>query len=219
MPFSPLPATFLDDLRRLAPAGVLELGSGDGRLTALLRATGARPWTLDRAGPLAGARPHVRADALQPPLRGRFGLVVAGNLVRHLWPRIRDAGPTTWRGLVAPGGALWILEDEPMLEPAPAAHYARLQELLARLQPGQHGPLLPRRRFAHASARWTWPGRWELGEQANTWPQDRDRVVAWLGSGDPAAGGEVARLQDAIARDGLACGRMWWARWTPEEAR
>ena len=44
---------------------------------------------------LAGAVPVP----LEPPLRRRFSLVVAANLVRHLWPRVRDPGPVAWRDL------------------------------------------------------------------------------------------------------------------------
>ena len=217
MPFCPLPATFLDDLHARKAADVLELGCGDGRLTALLKAEGARPWTLDRAGPLSGARPHVRGDALRPPLRpGRFALVVAANLLRHLWPAVRAEGPLAWRQLLAPGGVLWILEDEPLLDPPAARHYARLQEWLARLDPQGRRPLLPQQRFVQRSRRWRWPGHWHCGQQENRWPLAHEQVLAWLAGGQPRSGGEIARLCDDIARDGLSCGHCWWARWTPE---
>ncbi len=215
MPFSPLPATFLEDLQRAGSAGVLELGSGDGRLTALLREAGSRPWTLDRAAPLLGARPHVRGDALRPPLRTRFGLVVAGNLLRHLWPQVAAGGPRAWPALVAPHGALWILEDEPALDVPAGANYAALQQLLARLVPGRR-PLLPLASFRAARSRWGWPGMWREGRQPNHWALDARQIGAWLDTGTPAPGGEVARLRAAMDREGIACVRSWWARWQPE---
>ncbi len=218
MPFSPLPATFPDDLARAGTGGVLELGCGDGRLTDLIRRAGAEPWTLDRAGPALGVRPHVRGDALRPPLRGRFAVVVAANLLRHLWTRVGGDGPRVWAELVAPGGALWILEDQPALASDPSRHYADLQALLARLDPAGRGPLRSLQEFRRRRRRWRWGGSWQDGELDNGWPLDAGRVVAWLDSGLPDRGGEVARLRDGIARDGIACGRAWWARWQPEVA-
>jgi hypothetical protein len=215
MPFCPLPATFLEDLARAGPSGVLELGSGEGGLTALLHAAGCRPWTLDRAAPPLGARPHVRGDALQPPLRGRFGVVVAANLLRHLWPRVAGAGPRAWSSLVAPGGALWILEDEPALDEPAGANYAALQDLLGRLVPGRQ-PLLPLASFRSTRRGWGWPGTWRDGRQPNRWALDAGRVAAWLDAGSPAPGGEVARLRAALDHDGIACVRSWWACWRPE---
>jgi SAM-dependent methyltransferase len=216
MPFSPLPATFLEDLERAGPPGVLELGSGDGQLTALLSAAGFRPWTLDHAAPQMGVCPDVRGDALRPPFRGRFGVVVAGNLLRHLWPRVVAAGPRPWADLVGPGGALWILEDEPALDDPRGTNYACLQQLLCGLVPGRQ-PLLALASFRAARSGWGWGGTWYEGCQPNRWVLDARRISAWLGAGKPASGGDVARLRAAIDRQGIACVRSWWARWQPEE--
>lgn len=218
MPFCPLPANLTDDLRRSGTAGVLELGSGDGAFTALVRDLGVEPVTLDRAGPAVGVRPTVVGDALSPPFGRRFGVVVAANLLRQVWPRVRAGGPRAWRDLVGPDGRLWILEDQPGDGSAAARNYRALQELLARLHPGTRGALLPREEFVRACRRWAWPGTWTRGEWENAWSARADRVVAMLDEGRPRAGGEVARLRDAIARDGLAYGRAWWACWQPEDA-
>lgn len=218
MPFCPLPAIFADDVRRLSGRGVLELGSGDGAMTRLLSDLGADPVTVDRRPAAAGCVARIRGDVLAPPLRGGFGVVVAANLLRHVWPAVRHGGPAAWRELVAPGGCLWILEDEPAADPAPARHYRELQDLLARLDPSGRQPLLAQAEFVGRRRCWNWPGVWRDGSDANTWPVDADGVVAWLAAGNAAAGGEVDRLCRAIADDGLAYGRAWWARWQPEEA-
>jgi len=212
MPFCPLPATFLDDLQRTR-GPVLELGSGDGTFTSLLRQAGHEPVTLDR-NPLATAR--IRGDALQPPLRACFDLVVAANLVRHLWPRLREQGPRCWRDLLVPGGTLWILEDEPLADPLPARNYRDLQALLAQLVPAGRQPLLGWAEFQNHRRAWNWDGRWDDGRQENTWPLDPAAVNAWLAPGVQEPGGEAARLTASIAAHGLSCGQCWWSRWERE---
>lgn len=216
MPFYPLPAIFLEDLSLARPSSLLELGSGDGTFTAELRRHGVEPVTIDRRDSAAGAVASIRGDALKPPLRGHFSLVVVANLLRHLWPRLRREGPRYWCDLVAPGGSLWIFEDEPLAEPAPARNYRDLQDFLARLDPRLRQPLLASTTFRQQRRRWRWPGRWQDGDQENRWPLAADSVTGWLAAGVREAGGEADRLATAIARDGLACGRYWWARWQPE---
>jgi hypothetical protein len=218
MPFTPLPATFIADLAGSGPLEVVELGSGDGAFTALIREAGVEPLTLDRGAAAMGIRARIRADALRPPLRRRFPVVVAANLLRHLWREVADQGPVAWRGLVAPAGALWIFEDEPLAEPAPSRHYRDLQGLLARLDPLHRGPLLSRQRFAARRRIWNWPGAWSGSSEANRWPTNPEAVLAWLGDGVREAGGEADQLARAIRRDGLDYGRYWWARWQPEAA-
>jgi SAM-dependent methyltransferase len=218
MPFSPLPRIFLEDLRRLGSAGVLELGSGDGRFTALLRERGVAPVTLDRRSPLGGATPLIRGDALRPPLSGRFAIVVAANLLRHVWPQVAGCGPVPWQELVAPGGCLWILEDEPLGRPPAVRNYRDLQTMLAQLLPTERAPLLAAAAFRRRRRSWRWPGGWHDGEEENRWPLAAAPVVAWLQAGRPRPGGEVDRLLAAIRRDGLSCGRCWWTRWQPQEA-
>lgn len=216
MPFSPLPATLTDDLQRRSGVPVLELGCGEGDFTAVLAGHGATVWTLDRRGPAFGVRPDVVGDALLPPWRTRFDLVVVANLWRHLASDLPPCGPTMWRDLVAPGGALWILEDAPCAAPASARNYRDLQRWLAALQPGARGDLRSRAEFARIRDAWSWPGSWSVGEAENTWPASADRTVAWLREGRPARGSATEKLIGAIEAEGLCYGRFWWARWSAE---
>jgi len=218
MPFSPLPATFLDDLARRAPDGVLELGCGDGTFTRLLRERGVEPMTLDHHRPPLARAVRVVGDALAPPLRPRrFGLVVAPNLLRHVWPQVATRGPEVWRDLLAPGGILYILEDEPLAHPPAARNYRDLQALLARIDPAGRRPLLARRIFEAASRRWNWPGAWRTEQADNAWPVAADTVLGWLGGRDRVPGSEADRMHWAIVDAGLSYGKMWWARWGREE--
>lgn len=217
MPYSLLPEIFEDDLRQLGALGVLELGSGGGGFTALLERLGVAPLTLDRRCRFVGAAPTVCGDALRPPLRCTFGVVAAANLLRHLWRDMRVEGPVAWRDLLAPGGCLWILEDEPLERPPSARHYRELQELLARLMPDRRASLVASQEFRQRRDAWNWPGVWSDGSMDNAWPIDAVSVVAMLKSGSPRPGGAVARLISGIERDGIGCGRCWWARWQRSE--
>jgi hypothetical protein len=216
MPFTPLPTTFLDDLNERRGRPVLELGSGDGAFTAVLAQHGVAPVTLDLASQSRGARARIRGDALAPPLRGGFAVVVASNLLRHLWPRIRRDGPRPWRDLVAPDGCLWILEDEPCDAPAAARHYREVQRHLASLQPGAHAALLAASDYRAARDRWQWPGSWRDGLAENRWPTAPERIAALLTPARGAPPAPIAALLGAIRRDGLSYGRYWWSRWQPE---
>jgi SAM-dependent methyltransferase len=217
MPFCPLPATFLDDLTRAGDHGVLELGCAEGGFTRIMRERGASVVTLDRRRSAAA----VVGDALAPPLRaGAFPVVVAANLLRHLWRRVDpEQGPRAWRDLVAPGGCLYILEDEPARTPRSVRNYRDLQAFLARLHDLQRGPLLPSDAFAAARRRWNWPGRWQDGSAPNTWPADAAVVSALLAGERLEAGSEADRLRRAIERDGLSYGSYWWSRWSGEAPR
>jgi SAM-dependent methyltransferase len=214
MPFCPLPTTFLDDLTRAGERGVLELGSADGGFTRLLRERGAKVVTLDRRRSAAA----VVADALAPPFRpGTFAMVVAANLLRHLWRWLDPTcGPTAWRDLLAPGGSLYVFEDEPASAPCAARNFRDLQTFLAGVHELQRGPLLPSGTFAAARRRWRWPGAWQDGRAPNAWPADPQAVLALLAGERLEAGAPADRLRQAIARDGLSYGSYWWTRWREE---
>jgi len=219
MSFCPLPKIFLDDLTHLADRPAIEVGCGDGRFSSVLAAHGARPWRLDRIPPRRGTIADAVADARALPLRdGSVALLVAANLLRHLWPaRGPAAVPEAWRRCLAPDGRLWIFEDEPVSSPPVARHYREAMTLLARLDPGRRRALLPLGRFL---ARLDAGGRregWRHGMAANeavvAAPEALARLVGGQGGG-PAAPGP--RLAAAIRRDGISYGPYWWARWTGE---
>lgn len=216
MSFAPLPPIFLDDLRGCAAGPLVELGCGDGVFTAELRAHGASPLCLDRLPPRAGTVAAVVAEAADLPFRdGSVSLLVAANLLRHLGPRPRgEAVPPAWRRCLAPGGRLWIFEDEPVSRPAAARHYRDAARLLARIQPWGRGPLLPNRDFvAHLGAE-ARSRQWQSGEAVNTTSaREPEALVRLLLGSAGAAGGEAGRLAEAIGRDGLSYGKYWWARW------
>ncbi len=223
MSFSPLPATFLDDLRARARGRgrVVELGCGDGRFTAVLSSAGAAPLRIDRLPPWRGSVADVVADARTLPLAdGSCDLVVAANLLRSFWPPPNGAAvPEDWRRCLRPGGALWIFEDEGLARPAAARNYRDLQDFLARIDPWGRRPLLPSARFRARLGAERAGGRWQLGRQRNTTAVgDREAVLRLLRGAGGAAGGEAARLEASILRNGLSYGVFWWARWSVEEA-
>ncbi len=212
---------------------MVELGCGDGQFSRLLQAEGARPWRLDRRAPAAGSVADIVADALCLPLvPGSVDLLVAANLLRHLWPLPEPhPAPRTWQQCIARGGCLYIFEDEPLQQPAAARNYCRLQSFLARLLPESRCPLLPRADFTARLPREGLGRRqWRLGYQQNRWPADATAAMALLrGEGDHTVmpserslrgrqkkSDEALALIADIARDGLSYGAYWWARWSPE---
>jgi SAM-dependent methyltransferase len=216
MPFDPLPETLTDllDGPETSRLCAVEFGCGDGRLLNVLRRRGLNCAGLDRMPRIAGSVADVRGDACCPPLRlGSLDLIIAANLVRHLLPAQPTFGfLTIWLSLLKPGGAVLILEDEPTSNPRAAARYRDLQTFLARLCPAERGPLVSGKAFRRKLPP-SLAARVDcFGTAANAWPQNADAVVAMLRAGAPTAGGEAARLADAISADGLSCGRQWWCR-------
>lgn len=226
MSFTPLPTTLSTILADLDPARsrVVELGSGDGRFTAEIRRTGVPVTGIDRALPATGARASAVGDALFPPiLAGSCDLVLAANLVRHLIPTSPDLDfLPTWTDLLAPGGWLFILEDEPTPRPKGAVRYRQLQEFLARVVPEGRGPLVGLGAFRDILDRHGRAQTWTFGGGVNRYPLDPRPVVAMLRGAELDPNGQAARLAADIDRDGLDPGRFWWAafqRSQPEESR
>ncbi len=214
MSYTPLPEIFLEDLKRSGPGAGVELGCGEGRFTRLLTAAGARPVCLDRRAAWAGTIADVVADARSLPLReASVSLLVAAGLLRHLWPLPGGlACPTDWIRCLAPGGALWIFEDEPLSHPPAARHFRDAMAFLARVAPDVRRPLLPLATFRR---RWraNAPGQWRHGCAMNEFAPDDVEVLASLLEGEHGSTDSPgARLAAAIRRDGLSYGHYWWAR-------
>ena len=213
MSFFPLPTVLRTDLARRPDARRVELGCGDGRFTRILREDGARIIAVDRLIPAGGDSIDAAADATRPPFRRLDGLITA-NLLRHLW------GPGgaldllgLWIACLAPGGSLWILEDEPTWTPGPADTYRRLQDWLAEIVPWRRG-LLPRKRVEDALAGHPSPGRWTFGTASNRFRSpDPDDVISWLSDDAGVMCDDAASLADRIRRTGLSYGDYWWARY------
>lgn len=216
MPFDPLPGILTDllDGPETSRLRAVEFGCGDGRLLDLLRRRGLTCAGLDRMPRAAGCAADVRGDALRPPLRpGSLDLIIAANFVRHLLPGQPSVGfLADWLSLLKPGGAVFILEDEPTGSPPAAARYRDLQAFLARLCPAGRGPLVSGRTFRRRLPPSLAAQVDAFGSAPNAWPQNAEAVVAMLRAGAPTADGQAARLADAISADGLSCGRQWWCR-------
>ena len=110
MSFWPFPKIILDELRAGLVHGVgIEIGAGDGRLTRRLAESGIPLHAVDLR-PMSG----LCADACALPFgRGSLGLVVAGNLLRHLRESARENFLVEAGGVLAIDGRLLLIEDDP----------------------------------------------------------------------------------------------------------
>jgi SAM-dependent methyltransferase len=219
MSFYPLPTVILTDLAQPSVGPVVELGSGDGRFSAVLRDAGAEVVTVDRyAAVTGGSGPDVVATAARLPFR-RVRLLVVANLLRHLWDRDAiDRLVTDWINCLAPGGCLYIFEDEPATKPGPADNYRRVQDLLARIVPWRRG-LLSRDRFQARLERSTIASGWTNGLRANQFPSpDPSVVLSLLRSDEQTRVTDVNGLVSKIANEGIDYGDYWWTRYERESA-
>jgi len=183
----------------------------------VLREAGARPIASDRL-PCAAFElgPALRADATAPPLRD-VPVLIAANLLRHLWDPVRGSRVTaTWRDCLAPGGRLYVFEDEPAADPGPARNYRDLQAWLARLVPWRRA-LLPRADFERCEAVTSAPGAWSFGRTRNQFsPGNRHDVLSLLVDERGVTPEIVKPLADRIAEEGVDYGCFWWARFERE---
>lgn len=130
MSFWPFPKTLLDELSRGLECGPgIELGSGDGRLRRRLKSAGIELIASDLNAPS-----DVRADAVDLPFRpASLGLVVAGNLVRHIPRASRARFFEEVARVLAPGGRILVLEDHPDARTPAESNYRDALRLLARV--------------------------------------------------------------------------------------
>ncbi len=220
MPWARLPEIFVDELQAVEARGgrCLELGCGDGALRAAVARLGVALPGLDRFRGPDGAVSLV-GDARRPPLlAGSLDLLVAANLARHLVPRDRRWGFVGgWTDLLAPGGALYVFEDEPRRSPAACRNFRDVQAFLAELMPLERGPLLETASMERAARR---AGTWRIthtGRVDEFEKLDAGAVTAMLRGDGGAPALHVARLLKALESGGLAAGGYWWCRITARE--
>ncbi len=219
MSFYPLPAMFLTDLAHPSTGFVVELGSGDGRFSAVLRDVGADVLSVDRYIATDGVSgPKVVADATRPPFR-RVRILVVANLLRHLWDRDAvDRLVADWINCLVPGGCLYIFEDEPATTSGPADNYRRVQDLLARIVPWRRG-LLSRACFQTQLKRSTLAPGWTSGLQTNQFPSpDPSVVISLLRTDEGTQVPDVRGLVDKVTDEGIDYGDYWWTRYERESA-
>jgi hypothetical protein len=122
MSFWPFPKIILDELRAGLRRGIgIEVGSGDGRLSRRLGDCGIFLHALDLQAPA-----EVRADARALPIAtAGVGLIVVGNLLRHLSEGERVGFLFEADAALAAGGRLLLLEDDPEARNAAERNYRR----------------------------------------------------------------------------------------------
>jgi SAM-dependent methyltransferase len=134
MSFWPFPTTLLAELRaavRLGPA--VEIGAGDGRLATRLHGAGVPVLRADRDGPC-----DLRLDARALPFgTATLGLVVMGNLLRHLTVPARHAALVEAARVLRSGGVALLLEDHPQGLGGAEVNYRRALDLLAAADPAR----------------------------------------------------------------------------------
>ena len=163
-----------------APARVLEVGCGDGRLARALDALGYRVTAIDPAAPEGAIFQRVSLEDFADP--ARFDAAVANRALHHIADL--EGALSKLRGLLAPGGRLiviehawerfagptasWYLERRRARDPdAPKSLEACLAEWNAD-HAGLHDSAAMRReidrRFSERLFRWTPYLHGELGE-------------------------------------------------------
>lgn len=221
MSFSPLPESLQERAAiwsTLPEARLLDLGCGSGEGARWLQSWGLTIWGLDRMVGHGGKHLHLRGDAHSPPIRpGSLDGVLAGNLVHHVLAQ--DPGGAflnTWLDLLKSGGCLYLLGDQAEDRVKPAVrNFQKLQDLLADIQAGSRGPLVPVQRVVDyikdVSSGYEKPLTVRWGLESNTAAPDVEAVLSFLaGAGPLEDGGRVARLLAGIRRHGLDYGRFWW---------
>lgn len=217
MSFWPLAKSSRERARALAGHGcVVELGAGEGAFADRLASLGVRPVLVDpRPLPAHGRWPRVRAASPCLPLRdASCGLIVLANTVRHLDGDELGEHAREWRRCLAPGGELWVLEDDPDDDGPAARNYRRCLELLARTGPGRGGALgweQARDRLSPV-----------LGEavdhyrETNRTPvEDALAPLGWMRAVGRVPAGEISALERDVVREGMAYGRYWFGAWRP----
>lgn len=204
MSFWPFPKTLLDELRAgLALGPGVELGSGEGVLRDRLASVDIHLIATDIAGAC-----DLRLDASRLPFTGQsLGLVVAGNLLRHLAaPARRQLVGEAARVLVH-GGRLLLLEDDPVARTPAEQNYRSTLDLLARVDERRGGA------FDLAEVVDARPGELRETTFAGTLEnQERPRQVLapmdWLAAHGGIPSDELAARRTEVIEHGMEYGRF-----------
>ncbi|HKK72622.1 MAG TPA: class I SAM-dependent methyltransferase [Candidatus Krumholzibacteria bacterium] len=137
MSFWPFPTNLRDELARAADLGpVVEAGAGDGRLSVHLRSLGWAVVSLDHDPRCDGL--DVLADLRELPFASAsVGVVVFGDVLRHLPSSDRARAAESCVHCLAPGGRVVVLEDTPVGRDPAEVNYREVLSLLADIVPGR----------------------------------------------------------------------------------
>jgi SAM-dependent methyltransferase len=203
MSFWPIPKIILDELQAGLLRGVgIEIGAGEGRLTRRFADCGIRLHAVDLR-----STAEIRADACALPfVGGSLGLVVAGNLLRHLEEPARAGFLDQAGAVLASGGRLLLIEDEPEARDPAESNYRHALELLKYADPARGGVLdldgvLATR--PDSLARLVVDVSVDNEESID----DASAPLRWLSSRGFADQPGFRELSDAVARDGMSYGR------------
>ena len=208
MSFWPFPTTLRAELRHGAARGpVIELGAGEGDLARRLRSLDLDVVTLDRDPRLPA---DVLGDLRRLPFADRSaGVLVLGDVLRHLDPVSRDEAAWSCRHVLAREGRVVVLEDDPEARDRAEANY---RETLAMLS-----DLVARRGPARRIDRLTGPWRGLFGEPVARGASDNETPVRdplepirWMRSAscaDRVFRERLDRLAASVETDGMRYGR------------
>jgi SAM-dependent methyltransferase len=203
MSFWPFPKIILAELEAGLARGVgVEIGAGEGRLTRRLAGCGIPLHAVD-------LRPTAElcADACALPFAvGSLGLVVAGNLLRHLKQPARAAFLVQAGAALTVDGRLLLIEDEPEARDSAESNYRHALKLLSDAD-STRGAVLDLDEVLAMR-----PDM--LATLAVDVSVDNEEVIAdasaplrWLSSRGFSAHAGFQEFADAVARDGMRYGR------------
>lgn len=212
MSFWPFPKTLLAELHAgLAHGPGVELGSGEGRLHDRLASTGIDLLRTDLTAP-----GDIHLDASRLPFRSnRVGLLVAGNLLRHLDPSARRSALEEAARVIADDGRLLLLEDDPESRSRAEANYRDALRLLARVDVTR-GPALDLEALVGERPAGfravTWSGTLENNER----PENPLAPVDWLDAHGGVPASELAAHRASVQEHGMeyGCFQAWVLRRT-----
>jgi SAM-dependent methyltransferase len=204
MSFWPFPKTLLAELSRgLLRGPGIELGSGAGLLRERLGVAGIPLLSADTSG-----RCDVRLDATSLPIRSDIiGLLVAGNLLRHLDAQERDELLHEAARVLRVDGRLLLIEDDLDARTPAEANYRTTLELLARADPSRGaaldlGSVVDVR--PEALAHVVWRGVLENEER----PADAFRPLDWLAAHGGIPRDELELQRARVTEHGMEYGRF-----------